>query len=66
MNDRIGVYVKRFEEIKDMQLTSQRRGEMLGALMTRIEVENGGLNAVINGEAQLAKVYGDISKARWS
>lgn len=65
MSDLKGIK-ERFDEIKeDEELTEGRKAEMYAALMTRLELENGGLNAVMNtDDMKLFKLYGDISKAR--
>lgn len=65
MSDLEGIK-ERFHEIQENEeLTDQRKAEMYAALMTRLETENGGLNAVVNSEdMELFKLYGDISKAR--
>lgn len=65
MSDLEGIK-ERFHEIEQNErLTDQRKGEMYAALMTRLEVENGGLNAVVNTEdMELFHLYSEISKAR--
>lgn len=65
MSDLKGIRQKFNEIEQDEQLRDQRKAEMYAALMTRLESENGGLNAVLNSDdMELFSLYSEISKAR--
>lgn len=65
MSDLKGIKVTFREIEQNEQLRDQRKTEMYAALMTRLESENGGLNAVMNSDdMELFNLYSEISKAR--